>query len=129
MPTLIFIIMLLSWLLFIASVLLMTPKWGIWFWIWWMSTSNEYGSKKSVESTLKKTALISIVIFMLCSLIYPYLNKQALSTWRYKSPTNTSNNQNIQLIPSNIKIDNKTDTDIKQNNNVKQENQQNNTKK
>lgn len=80
MITFVFIIMILSGALFILSVLLMTPKWGLWFWITGMATSNEYSSKKSVESTLKKTAIISIILFTLSAIVYPYIAKHQLST-------------------------------------------------
>ena len=80
MAALVLIIMLLSGIVFIGSVLLMTPKGGIGFGIGGMATSNEYGSKKSIENTLKRSAFVSIVIFTLCAIVYPYLNKTNLST-------------------------------------------------
>lgn len=80
MATLILIVMILSGLLFIGSVLLMTPKGGIGFGIGGMATSNEYGSKKSIENTLKKSALINIIVFTACAMVYPYVNKANLST-------------------------------------------------
>ncbi len=89
MTTLIFTIMLLSGIIFILSVLLMTPKWGLWFGVWGMSTSNEYGSKKSVESTLKKSAVFSIIVFALTVVIYPYIAKDQLSS--------TNSQQQIEL--------------------------------
>jgi preprotein translocase subunit SecG len=49
MVTLLFTLMIVSGILFIGSVLLMTPKGGLGFGVGGMSTSNEYGSKKSVE--------------------------------------------------------------------------------
>lgn len=79
MSLIIFIWMILSGLLFIVSVLLMSPKWGLWFGVWWMSTSNEYGSKKSIESTLKKSALFSVVVFTVCIVLYPYMAKKELA--------------------------------------------------
>jgi preprotein translocase subunit SecG len=39
-----------------------------------MSGGGEYGSKKSVESTLKKAAVISAVIFVVAAVCYPYLS-------------------------------------------------------
>jgi len=80
MTTFVFTVMVLSGILFIISVLLMSPKWGLWFGIWGMSTSNEYSSKKSVESTLKKSAFFSIIIFSISAMLYPYLTKKQLST-------------------------------------------------
>lgn len=74
MYNLVLILILLSWVVFIVSVLLMSPKWWLWMWIAWFSWSNEYWSKKSVENTLKKAAVVSIVIFALWALILPYLS-------------------------------------------------------
>jgi protein translocase SecG subunit len=87
---LILFLMIISWILFIASVLLMSPKWGLGFWIGGISTSNEYGSKKSVEYTLKKTAVISLVIFTLTAIIYPYLWKESLSTSKIRKESNSN---------------------------------------
>ena len=104
MATLVLVLMILSGILFIGSVFLMTPKGGIGFGIWGMATSNEYGSKKSVESTLKKTAIISIVFFTACALVYPYLNKANLSTgMKVSQPQNQS--ANVKLSPENLKIE------------------------
>lgn len=94
MTTFVFVIMFLSGILFIISILLMTPKWGLWFGISGMSTSNEYSSKKSVESTLKRTAIFSIILFTLLSVIYPYIDKKELSTIKVTIDKNTLNNWN-----------------------------------
>lgn len=72
--TLIILVMILCWCLFVLSVLLMSPKWWLWFWIGWAAGSNEYGSKKSVEHTLKKVAIITSILFMLCVIALPYIN-------------------------------------------------------
>jgi protein translocase SecG subunit len=104
MATLVLILMILSGILFIGSVLLMTPKGGIGFGIGGMATSNEYGSKKSVESTLKKTALVSIVVFTGCALVYPYLNKSSLSTGKALPTQTQTQSQEIKLTPSDVKI-------------------------
>jgi len=37
-----------------------------------MSGANEYGSKKSLETKLKKVAIGAIVVFVLIALILPY---------------------------------------------------------
>lgn len=66
-------ILVLSWIIFIWSVLLMSPKWWLGMWIAWFSWSNEYWSKKSVESTLKKTAIISVSIFIVTVILLPYI--------------------------------------------------------
>lgn len=68
------LLMIWSWLLFTWSVLLMSPKWWLWFWLWWVSSSNEYGSKKSVEYTLKKVAKISLIVFIVSVFALPYVN-------------------------------------------------------
>lgn len=111
MATLVLIIMLLSGIVFIGSVLLMTPKGGIGFGIGGMATSNEYGSKKSIENTLKRSALVSIVIFTLCAMVYPYLNKANLSTGKAQAVQLQNQVQSLQkqvntqkLSPKDIKI-------------------------
>jgi len=38
-----------------------------------MAGGGEYGSKKSVENTLKKTAVIAAIIFVVISVFYPYV--------------------------------------------------------
>lgn len=108
MTTLVFIIMILSGITFIVSVLLMTPKWGLWFGIGGMSTSNEYGSKKSIESTLKKSALFSVVIASLSAIIYPYLAKDKLTVnWNQQQIklTDEQNKQLQQKVWESIKIE------------------------
>lgn len=72
--TLLITLLVISGILFSGSVLLMTPKWGLGMGIGGASGVGDYGSKKSVEGTLKKTAIGSLVIFMLCVLILPYSN-------------------------------------------------------
>lgn len=59
-------------IIFVWSVLLMSPKGWIGFGIGGMSGSNEYGSKKMIEAKLKKVALITLIIFILVALILPY---------------------------------------------------------
>lgn len=65
-------IMILSWIVFIWSVLMMSPKGGLWLWIGWLSGSNEYWSKKSIEWKLKQVAVVSWIIFALTVLVLPY---------------------------------------------------------
>lgn len=72
MRTLLIIVLILAWITFVGSVLLMSPKWGLGLGIGWMAWGNEYGSKKTLENKLKKTALISGSIFLIASLILPY---------------------------------------------------------
>ncbi len=66
------IIMILAGIVFVGSVLLMSPKGGIGMGIWWLSGANEYGSKKSLETKLKKVAIAAGVIFILIAVILPY---------------------------------------------------------
>lgn len=52
----------------------MSPKGWIGFGIGGAgASSNEYGSKKSVETSLKKAALISWIIFGVVALFLPYV--------------------------------------------------------
>ncbi len=104
MVTLTFAIMILSGFVFMLSIALMTPKWWIWFWVGGMATSNEYGSKKSMEWTLKKSAVISIVIFTACAIIYPYMNKKQLAT---------VSSTPVKINTSNIKVNTVKASDVK----------------
>lgn len=72
MRTFLIILMILAGIVFVGSVLLMSPKGGIGLGIWWMSGVSEYGSKKSLEGKLKNVAIVSGVIFIIISLILPY---------------------------------------------------------
>lgn len=96
------ILIIVSWALFIVSVLLMSPKWWIGFGIWGVSTSNEYGSKKSVENTLKKVAFVSIFIFLLSVLIYPYANRGNIVKRQTNDTQGTGQLQNLQ---ETLKVD------------------------
>ena len=100
MITLIFILLIFSGVIFMISIALMTPKGWIWFWVGGMATSNEYGSKKSLEWTLKKSAIISIVIFTSCAIVYPYMAKKQLAT----TTVTTHTSKSIKINPSDIKI-------------------------
>ncbi len=73
MQTILFLLMLVTGFTLTWSVLLMSPKGGIGFWIWGISSTNEYGSQKSIESTLKTVATISAIILIVCSLFWPYI--------------------------------------------------------
>ncbi len=101
MVTLTFAIMILSGIVFMITIALMTPKWWIWFWVGGMATSNEYWSKKSMEWTLKKSAIVSILIFTTCAIVYPYMNKKQLSTGPVVSNTKATP---IKINPSDVKI-------------------------
>ncbi len=73
MSTLLTIIMIISWIICVASILLMSPKWGLWSWIAWGAWGDDAWSKKSVEWWLKKSAIISAIIFFSIALFLPYL--------------------------------------------------------
>lgn len=66
------IVMIITGILLIGSVLLMSPKGWLWLGLGWMSNSGEYGSKKTIEWTLKKVALAASLIFVISALILPY---------------------------------------------------------
>ncbi len=74
MNILLIILLILSGIIFVWSVLLMSPKWWLGAAIGWMGGSDEYGSKKSMEWKLKKVAIVSISIFVVTALILPYVN-------------------------------------------------------
>jgi len=60
-------------IVFMACVLLMSPKGWLGFGIGGAGGSNEYGSKKSIEHTLKKVAMITGIAFVLVSLAMPLI--------------------------------------------------------
>jgi len=64
--------MIIAGILLIGSVLLMSPKGWLGLWLGWMSGAGEYGSKKTIEGTLKKVALVASIIFTISALILPY---------------------------------------------------------
>ena len=66
------VILIISGILFSGSVLLMSPKGGLGAGIAGSSGGGDYGSKKSVETTLKKVAIVSLVCFMACVVFLPY---------------------------------------------------------
>jgi len=67
------ILMILSGIIFIGSVLLMSPKGGIGLGIGGFAGGNEYGSKKSLEGKIKYVAIGAASIFVLTSIILPYI--------------------------------------------------------
>lgn len=74
MRTVLIIAMVVLWCIFITSVLLMSPKWGIGLWIWWASAWwNEYWSKKSMEWKLKIVATVSGILFVLACMFLPFV--------------------------------------------------------
>lgn len=75
MKSIAIVIMLLAGIIFVGSVMLMSPKGWLGVAIGGgVGASNEYGSKKSLESTLKKSALVSLIIFLVAALLVPYLS-------------------------------------------------------
>lgn len=74
MKTVLIALMFLAGIIFVISVMLMSPKGGLGLGIGGVSSSNEYGSKKSIESTLKKVALVTGIIFAAIVLYLPYAN-------------------------------------------------------
>jgi len=73
MQSVLLIVLILSGIIFIWSVMFMSPKGGLGVGLGGMSGGGEYGSKKSVENTLKKAAVISAIIFVVVAVSYPYL--------------------------------------------------------
>ena len=74
MKTLLILLLIISGIIFVWSVLLMSPKWWLGSAIGGLGWWDEYWSKKSLEWKLKKVALITSIIFVLISLILPYVN-------------------------------------------------------
>ena len=74
MKTLLIVLMIIVGIIFVTSVLLMSPKWGLWTAIGWIAGSDEYGSKKSLEWKLKKIALVTAIVFIVLVLILPYVS-------------------------------------------------------
>jgi protein translocase SecG subunit len=74
MRSIVIAVLIISGVIFAGSVMLMSPKGGLGVAIGGVGGSNEYGSKKSLENTLKQSALWSVIIFVLASLILPYMS-------------------------------------------------------
>jgi preprotein translocase subunit SecG len=72
MRTFLLILLILSGIIFVGCVMLMSPKWWLWAWIAWGWGWGDYGSKKSVESTLKNIAYVTALVFVLSALFLPY---------------------------------------------------------
>lgn len=86
MNTLLLVLMISSGIIMSIAILLMAPKGGLWFGLGWMGGSNEYGTKKSIEWSLKTVATIWAILFVLSSLIYPFtkektFNANTANTW------------------------------------------------
>ena len=70
--TLLTLVLIISGILFTGSVLMMSAKGGLGMGIGGASGTGDYGSKKSIETKLKKTATISFVVFMAIVIFLPY---------------------------------------------------------
>jgi len=70
--TVLIVIMILSWIVFTTSVLLMSPKGGLGMGIGGASGSWDYGSQKSVEWKLKYLAIVTSIIFVATAITLPY---------------------------------------------------------
>ena len=78
MKTVLIIVLVLLGAILVGTILLMNPKGGgIGMGIGGAAGNvggNEYGSKKSIEGTLKKVALVAAVLFVGVSLFLPFMN-------------------------------------------------------
>lgn len=66
--------MIIVGIIFVTSVLLMSPKGWLGAAIGGIGGSDEYGSKKSLEWKLKKIAVVTSIVFWVIVLILPYVN-------------------------------------------------------
>lgn len=73
MKTTLIILMIALGIVFMVSILLMSPKGWLGFGIGGAGGNNEYGSKKSIEHTLKQVALISLIAFIVIVVAYPLM--------------------------------------------------------
>jgi protein translocase SecG subunit len=78
MKTAFIIVLVLLGIVLVTTILLMNPKGGgIGMGIGGsagVGSSNEYGSKKSIEGTLKKVALVTSILFVGVALFLPFVN-------------------------------------------------------
>jgi protein translocase SecG subunit len=74
MKLLLTIVLILSGIIFVWAVLFMSPKGGLGAAIGGGAGNSEYGWKKSAEWKLKKVAITTSLIFVIISLILPYVN-------------------------------------------------------
>ena len=75
MKTALIIIMVILGCVFMACVLMMSPKGWIGMWLWWFSAWwNEYGSKKSIEWKLKIIATVTGILFVCVCAALPFVN-------------------------------------------------------
>lgn len=74
MTTLLNILLIVSGIVFATAVMLMSPKWWLGISLGGMNSTNEYGSKKSLEHNIKNVAYISGLVFVVVCVLYPYLH-------------------------------------------------------
>lgn len=74
MYTSLIVLLVITGIIFVGAVLLMSPKGGLGVGIAGMAGGGEYGSKKSIETTLKKVAVVSAIAFVAISLFLPYFS-------------------------------------------------------
>jgi hypothetical protein len=75
MRTALIIAIVVLWCVFMACVLMMSPKWWIWLWIGGASAwGNEYWSKKSIEWKLKIIAMIAWILFLWICVFLPFVD-------------------------------------------------------
>lgn len=102
MTTLLLVLMIWSGIVMSIAILLMAPKWGLGFGLGGMGWSNEYGTKKSIEWSLKKVATIGAILFVISSLFYPFT----------KPVTNTNANANSGSTAPSFDLGNKNSTGV-----------------
>ncbi len=74
MSTILTLILIVTGIIFVTSVLMMSPKWWLGMGIGWAAAkSGDYGSKKSMETTLKKVAIISAILFVIAAVALPFV--------------------------------------------------------
>jgi len=78
MKTVLTVAFILLGVVLVWSILLMNPKGGgIGMGLWGaagVGSSNEYGSKKSIEGTLKKVAAVAAILFVGIGLFLPFVD-------------------------------------------------------
>lgn len=97
MTTLLLLLMIGSGIVMSIAILLMAPKWGLGFGLGGMWGSNEYGTKKSIEWSLKTVATIGAILFVCSSLIYPFTkektyNADSINSWSTAPAFDLGNN-------------------------------------
>lgn len=73
MNTLLVIALIVLGLIFVGAVLLQSPKGWLGVALGGASAGGDYGSKKSLETTLKNVARVSGSLFVLVAILLPYV--------------------------------------------------------